>query len=123
MKVPILIPNIFNHAFTYESDLKKIHIGDYVKVPFGKKEVTGIVWKELEITKKKFILKKISKKLEIPNLNSKMIDFIVWFSKYNLVPVGMVLKSVISESLVTEKKFLKEYKKFKVLQTLRGDIL
>ena len=35
MKYPILLPNIFNHAFTYESDLK-LMIGDYVVVPFGK---------------------------------------------------------------------------------------
>ena len=38
MKVPILIPNIFNAAaypFTYESNLK-LKVGDYVVVPFGK---------------------------------------------------------------------------------------
>ena len=34
MKVPILLPNIFNHPFTYESDLK-LKVGDYVVVPFG----------------------------------------------------------------------------------------
>ena len=29
MKVPILLPNIFNHPFTYESDLK-LKVGDFV---------------------------------------------------------------------------------------------
>ena len=43
MKVPILIPNIFNHPFTYNSDLN-LTVGDYVAVPFGKSEVTGVVW-------------------------------------------------------------------------------
>ena len=43
MKVPILIPNIFNHPFTYETSLK-LKLGDYVIVPFGKSEVTGVVW-------------------------------------------------------------------------------
>ena len=43
MKVPILIPNIFNHPFTYDSDLK-LKVGDYVVVPFGKSELTGVVW-------------------------------------------------------------------------------
>jgi primosomal protein N' (replication factor Y) len=38
MKVPILIPNIFNHPFTYNSDLN-LKVGDYVAVPFGKSEV------------------------------------------------------------------------------------
>ena len=29
MKYPILVPNIFNHPFTYESSLK-LKVGDYV---------------------------------------------------------------------------------------------
>ena len=29
MKVPILLPNIFNHPFTYESDLN-LKLGDYI---------------------------------------------------------------------------------------------
>ena len=41
MKVPILIPNIFNHPFTYDTDLK-LKLGDYVVVPFGKSELTGV---------------------------------------------------------------------------------
>ena len=41
MQVPILIPNIFDHPFTYDSDLN-LKIGDYVVVPFGKSEVSGV---------------------------------------------------------------------------------
>ena len=47
MKVPILIPNIFNYPFTYNSDLK-LKVGDYVVVPFGKSELTGVVWDDFE---------------------------------------------------------------------------
>ena len=62
MKVPILIPNIFNHPFTYETSLK-LKLGDYVIVPFGKSEVTGVVWDEFEKNKNKsFAIKKVSKK-------------------------------------------------------------
>jgi primosomal protein N' len=53
MKIPILLPNIFNHPFTYDSDLN-LKVGDYVIVPFGKSEVTGVVWDELE--KKKSLI-------------------------------------------------------------------
>ena len=35
MKYPVLLPNIFDHPFTYESDIK-LNIGQYVEVPFGK---------------------------------------------------------------------------------------
>ena len=47
MKFPILLPNIFNHPFTYESDLN-LKVGDYVVVPFGKSKITGVVWDEFE---------------------------------------------------------------------------
>ena len=52
MKYPILLPNIFDHAFTYESDLN-LNIGDYVVVPFGKSKLTGVVWDEFEKNDKK----------------------------------------------------------------------
>ena len=45
MKVPVLIPSIFDHPFTYEnSNRKLLKAGNFVKVPFGTKEVTGVVW-------------------------------------------------------------------------------
>ena len=55
MKVPILLPNIFNHPFTYESDID-LKVGDYVVVPFGKSKITGIVWDELVDWIKKIVL-------------------------------------------------------------------
>ena len=51
MKVPILLPNIFNHPFTYESDIN-LKVGDYVVVPFGKSKITGLFGMNL---KKKII--------------------------------------------------------------------
>ena len=36
MKIPVLIPNIFNYAFTYDTNKLKLSAGDYVIVPFGK---------------------------------------------------------------------------------------
>ena len=68
MKVPILLPNIFNHPFTYESDIN-LKIGDFVEVPFGKTKITGVVWDEFEKNRsKKFKIKKIISKLDIPSL-------------------------------------------------------
>ena len=59
MKVPILLPNIFNHPFTYDSDIK-LNVGDYVVVSFGKSELTGVVWNEFEKkTNKNFTIKKV----------------------------------------------------------------
>ena len=57
MKIAILIPNIFNHPFTYNSDLN-LEVGNYVVVPFGKTEVTGVVWDEFEKKKIEILLLK-----------------------------------------------------------------
>tara|TARA_B100000886_G_scaffold240026_1_gene168317 strand:- start:107 stop:2062 length:1956 start_codon:yes stop_codon:yes gene_type:complete len=100
MKIPILLPNIFNHPFTYESDIK-LKIGDFVEVPFGKTKTTGVVWNEFEKnTSKKFKIKKIINKVNIPSLKKDTLDFLNWFSEYNIVPRGMALKLV----LTTDKK-------------------
>ena len=103
MKVPILLPKIFNHPFTYETNLK-LRLGDYVEVPFGKTKTIGVVWDEFEKnTEKKFQTKKIIKKLKIPNLNKKMVNFINWFAEYNVIPKGMVLKlSLLNNSNLDE---------------------
>ena len=95
MKFPILLPNIFNHPFTYESNLK-LELGDFVEVPFGKSKKIGVVWDEFEKnTEKKFKVKKIINKLEIPSLKKSTLEFLNWFSEYNIVPKGMTLKLLL----------------------------
>ena len=65
MKFPILLPNIFNHPFTYESDIN-LKVGDYVVVPFGKSKITGVVWDEFEKKNNRhFKIKSVLKKLDI----------------------------------------------------------
>jgi len=114
MKFPILIPNIFDHAFTYDSDLK-LKIGDYVIVPFGKSELTGVVWDEFEKkTNKKFVIKKISRKLDVPSLKKNTIKFLNWFSEYNMIPKGMALKLLLLSNNVIRKMSNEIYENFKI---------
>ena len=76
MKVPILIPKIFNHPFTYESDIS-LKTGDYVSVPFGKNKLTGVIWDKLEDNEqKKYNLKKVFKKLQVNQLKKTTINFL-----------------------------------------------
>ncbi len=115
MKVPVLFPKIFDYPFTYKSEiLEPLNVGDFVKAPFGSSEITGVVWPHEQKTEKKFKIKKISKKLKVNNLNSSMIKFISWFSKYNLVPLGMSLKMCLLNKDVVEKNFNEEFDKFKL---------
>ena len=103
MKVPILLPNIFNHPFTYESDLN-LKVGDYVEVPFGKSKITGVVWNEFEKkNNKNFKIKSVLKKLDVTPLKKTTIKFLNWFSEYNIIPKGMALKLVLLSSNAIEK--------------------
>jgi len=113
MKIPVLLPNIFDHPFTYESD-KKVDVGAYVEVPFGKTDAIGVVWDQFEKEKnnKKFRIKKIKKFLNIAKLNENTVKFLNWFSEYNLVPKGMALKLHLLSSEAIEILEEKEYLKF-----------
>ena len=112
MKVPILLPNIFNHPFTYESDIN-LKVGDYVVVPFGKSKITGVVWDQFEKkNNRNFKIKRVLKKLDVAPLKKTTIKFLNWFSEYNIIPKGMALKLVLLSSNVVEKLQKDAYKIF-----------
>ena len=103
MKVPILLPNIFNHPFTYESNIN-LKVGDYVVVPFGKAKITGVVWDEFEKeNNKNFKIKSVLRKLNVSPLKKTTIKFLNWFAQYNIIPKGMALKLVLLSSNAIER--------------------
>ncbi len=112
MKYPILLPNIFNYPFTYESNLD-LKIGEYVSVPFGKNKLTGVVWDKLEENEqKKFKLKKVFKKLKVKPLKKTTINFLNWFSEYNIIPKGMALKLMLLSNNVIEDNIKNNFQVF-----------
>ena len=112
MKFPILLPNIFNYPFTYESDLK-LNVGDFVEVPFGKSKKTCVVWDNFEEKKNKdFKIKRVIKRIDVPRLNENIVKFLNWFSEYNIVPKGMALKLVLLSGQTVHKFDTKFYKNF-----------
>ena len=75
MKFPVLLPNIFNHPFTYESHFQ-LNVGDFVEVPFGNSKIIGVIWDRFEKnSSKKFKIKKVISKLDIPSLKKKNFRF------------------------------------------------
>ena len=104
MKVPVLIPRIFDHPHTYSSGkFGELKPGTIVQVPFGKEKEVGVIWDRTEETKRKFKVKTILEKKPF-SLNEKLIKFINWFSVYNLVPKGMVLKMFLGDKSFFSKK-------------------
>ena len=120
MKVPVLVPKIFNFPFTYDSgSLKNLTPGDLVVIPFGNNEEIGVVWDKIQPSKKKFKIKKIIKKVDNFKINKSLVNFINWFSSYNLASRGMVLKMCLGDKKnsikVEEEEIKKINKKFKFI--------
>ena len=115
MDIPVLLPKIFNYPLTYgKGNIKSLSIGDIVEVPFGNKTEIGVVWNKQQTTSKKFKIKLVKKRFENLSINENLVHFINWFSSYNLVSKGLVLKMCISN----KKVFFKEessYKESKIL--------
>ena len=113
MKVPVLVPKIFNFPLTYDSGpLQNLKAGDLVIVPFGKSNEIGVVWNKIQPSSKKFKIKKIDKKIDNFQINKNLVDFINWFAAYNLVSKGRVLKMCLGDKKNTFK--IEEYKKEKL---------
>ncbi len=106
MKSQVLLPKIFNFPFTYNSRIES-KIGNLVEVPFGSKKEIGVVWKNNYAEPENIKIKYINKKTEY-SIDRKLIDFIEWFSIYNMVSIGLVLKMVIGSS----DKFIKNKDSF-----------
>ena len=101
MKAQVLLPKVFNFPFTYNSKTQS-KIGNLVEVPFGSKKEIGVIWKNNYIEPENINIKEISKKTKY-SIDKKLINFIEWFSTYNMVPIGLVLKMAIGSS----DKFIK----------------
>jgi len=102
MQYPVLLPNILSKPLTYESNLKDLSLGDIVVVPLGKKRELGVIWDKLEITSKKFKVKKILNKFHNLKIKKELIQFVNWFATYNLCPRGMVIKMILANFSLDE---------------------
>lgn len=96
MIIGVLLPLPFNEPFDYQSQ-EEIALGSMVRVPWGKEELVGVVWKhgrssDLPEGRIKHILEKIN----LQPISNELIKLVKFTSEYNCAPLGMVLKMVIS---------------------------
>ena len=104
MKVPVLVPSVFNFPFTYDSgDLENLKPGDIVVIPFRKSKEIGVVWDKIQPSVKNFKLRNVEKKLDNFRINKNLVNYINWFSAYNLAPKGKVLKMCLGDKKNTSK--------------------
>ena len=96
MKAQVLLPKVFNFPFTYNSKIK-CKIGNLVEVPFGSRKEIGVIWKNNYVIPKNIKIKDIINSTEY-SIDKKLVEYIEWFSSYNMVPIGLVLKMAIGSA-------------------------
>lgn len=97
MQVAVLLPVVLRGTFDYTvpQDMQ-LNAGDYVRVPFGKRSLWGVVWGEAiggVPTEKMKPVERVA--AHLPPMGKAMRGFIDWLSWYTLSPQGMVLKMAI----------------------------
>jgi primosomal protein N' (replication factor Y) len=92
--VDVLVPVALDQPYSYRVPRSlDIEPGDFVCVPLGPRQCTGVVWGEgsarpgLDNR-----LKEIERKLEIPPLKAELRKFVDWVADYTLSSRGMVLR-------------------------------
>ncbi len=96
--VSVLVPYPIDKAYDYiVPESLAVTEGDYVCVPLGNREITGVVWSVTpagDVARKK--LKAIISKYDIDPMPKVHRDFIDWVAGYTLSMKGSVLKMALS---------------------------
>jgi primosomal protein N' (replication factor Y) len=90
--VQVLLPIAIDRPFDYSipPDFKG-EVGDFVEVPFRGKAIYGVIWDRKE-TNYTGNLKEVIRRVNLPPISLQNREFITWVAKYNLAPLGMILK-------------------------------
>jgi primosomal protein N' (replication factor Y) len=92
--VDVVVPLALDQAYSYRVPAgMALAPGDFVNIPLGQAEYTGIVWGEGNPRPGLHNrLKDIEDKLDIPPLREPLRDFVDWVSGYTLGARGMVMR-------------------------------
>ena len=94
--VDVLIPVAVDTAYSYRVPANvNLAPGDFVTVPLGTREATGVVWSAAQ-NPGGGNLKLVLGKRDLPPLPSNLRKFIDWIARWTLAPRGMVLRMAIA---------------------------
>ncbi|EKD41425.1 MAG: hypothetical protein ACD_73C00724G0007 [uncultured bacterium] len=93
----VIIPQALNKTLTYEYlGTEKLEIGQRIRIPLGKKSVTGLIDSLHETSPYQKTAKPIIEVLDpFPLINAPYLDWLKWASQYYLHPLGEILKMAI----------------------------
>lgn len=91
----VLIPVAVDTAYSYRIP-RELHLqaGDFVQVPLGTRDATGIVW-EIRRSQSGSNLKAVIGRHDYPRLADPLRKFVDWIARWTLSPRGMVLRMVV----------------------------
>src|SRR4051795_8597154 len=80
----VLVPVALDTAYSYRVPAGlEIAVGDFVTVPLGTRETTGLVW-SVRGCRSGGNLKEIAAKRDLLRLDEKLLRFIDWVARYTL---------------------------------------
>ncbi len=97
VRVKVLFPLPLFKAFDYLAPAASQPVpGRWVRAPFGKRSVLGVVWpgeaiEPLDSAR----LKSVEDVIEAPPLAPEILDFVDWVAAYTMFPAGAVLRMVM----------------------------
>ncbi|MEM9838243.1 MAG: primosomal protein N' [Pseudomonadota bacterium] len=96
-RVKVLLPMPAGNGYDYAvPEHLSVDAGDFVKVPLGPRQMTGVVWPvapDPDVPDAK--LKAVADRYDVPALARPMMRFVDWVASYYMVPRGAVLRLVL----------------------------
>ena len=93
----VLVPYPVDKAYDYAvPEGEDVAVGDYVLVPLGGREVTGVVWGVAAGDVDPAKVKAMHARHSLTPMTQEMRDFVEWVAEYTVTPLGSVLKMALS---------------------------
>jgi primosomal protein N' (replication factor Y) (superfamily II helicase) len=97
--LPLNLASVFHYTHN-----TKIVAGAYVRVPLGRKIITGIVWDDVACNVDAHKLKPISEILDVPPLTNALMQTLQDVAEYNCATLGNCLKLALPVADIAHKK-------------------
>lgn len=104
LTIRVLLPAPLAEAYDYLPGDDMPAAGSYVEVPFGGRQMIGIVWGPGGGHVPREKLKSVIRTLDLPPLPDVARHFIDWVAHYTLTPTGAVLKMAFGSAKLIEPK-------------------
>ncbi|MEM1379890.1 MAG: primosomal protein N' [Pseudomonadota bacterium] len=96
-RVKVLLPMPAGNGYDYHvPEGLSVDVGDFVTVPLGPRQMTGVVWPaapDTSVPDEK--LKPITRRFDAPPLAPQLMTFADWVAAYYMVPRGAVLRLIL----------------------------